>query len=777
MDLSMLKTQFMTMTMMKSNQQQADIYSMLYSMIMISIIEWIFKQIPILAVLITDTVKPLVTQWVSINQKTLLNSSSLLTPKEQVTLSTVTLFRTFKDGSSSSSSSSKNQVSEDNPVIERVDAVLDHMCTLDATHHIRMDTRISLNTTNDIELTPFLKAKINQTLGASETIIEVVLTSSILKVSEIRRWIDEIHSAYVAEKNNKLGNRIYYFDEIPAEPQIQMDVSNRDMPARASYKWDSMPRALTFSMNEFNTSKSFSNVYGNHVDDLKERLDLFLKQPDWYRERGIPHTLGILLSGVPGAGKTSTFKAIIKDTKRHPFVIKLRPYTTQQQLKNLFYNETIVVQNADGQKQTFKIPLNKRIILIEDIGAMTDVVLDREKFPLRTQPEGDAVTLEFLLNLIDGVLETPGRILGISDNYPENLDRALIRPGRIDVRINFGYVDISYLRDMFTRFFKLTDVQTPVLDPAVLAGIFTPAEVMECMCNHYKDPVAALAQLTQKAHDRRGLPQPPIDPEEAVPVSAVDTPVDAEETPVDAEETPVSAEETPVDDDVFPKQPREEGVIQLLPDGTPKRKEDGSSHLTHITPDATVKEKPYNLDYYTKFNKCNGCKQWFDKQYGKEHECSGHIDSLKYLCLTTPPAHTITTYPRQYMEYSWDCPNEHEESTDSRCKYCVDEIIQYSRKKDAELMSRPIRLHEPFISLRQATAENNRGGISEEKNKWTHPITESSSIFSGFGGGGDDGFASVQFSDDVPPPGAPPFDISMFAGSQRNSYNLNPDRS
>jgi ATP-dependent 26S proteasome regulatory subunit len=534
----MLKTQFMTMTMMKgANQpnQENNMYTMLYSMLMISIIEWIFKQIPIISASVTEYAKPLMTQWIATKQKTL--TSTLLTPKEQQTLSTITLCRVYKDGSvsSGSSSSSKNHTSDDNPVVERVDAVLDHMCTLDNAHHIRMDTRTSLNTTDDIDLTPFLKAKIKQTLGASETVIEVVLTSSILKVSEIRQWIDDIHAAYVAEKNNKLGNRIYYFDELPAEPQMQVDVSNRDLPPRTYYKWESMPRALTFTMNEFNTSKSFSNVYGHHVDDLKERLDLFLNHPEWYRERGIPHTLGILLSGVPGAGKTSTFKAIIKDSRRHPIVIKLRPYTTQQQLKNLFYNETIVVQNADGQKQTFKIPLNKRFYIIEDIGCMTDVVLDREKFPLRTQPEGDAITLDFLLNLIDGVLETPGRLLGLSDNYPENLDRALVRPGRVDVRIHFSYVDIGYLRDMFMRFFELTAQQTPVMDAELLSDLFTPAEVMECMCNHYKNPAMALAQLSQKARERRGLTEAKEETNE--------TPEEDKKTPEEDKKTPVSAED------------------------------------------------------------------------------------------------------------------------------------------------------------------------------------------------------------------------------------------
>lgn len=45
-----------------------------------------------------------------------------------------------------------------------------------------------------------------------------------------------------------------------------------------------------------------------------------------------------------------------------------------------------------------------------------------------------------LLNVLDGVVETPGRIVIMTTNHPETLDPALIRPGRIDKRINLGYM-------------------------------------------------------------------------------------------------------------------------------------------------------------------------------------------------------------------------------------------------------------------------------------------------------------------------------------------------
>ena len=45
--------------------------------------------------------------------------------------------------------------------------------------------------------------------------------------------------------------------------------------------------------------------------------------------------------------------------------------------------------------------------------------------------------LSYLLNMIDGIHECSGRIIIITTNRPEVLDKALIRPGRIDIKIHF----------------------------------------------------------------------------------------------------------------------------------------------------------------------------------------------------------------------------------------------------------------------------------------------------------------------------------------------------
>jgi SpoVK/Ycf46/Vps4 family AAA+-type ATPase len=344
-----------------------------------------------------------------------------------------------------------------------------------------------------------------------------------------------------------------------------------------SFRWDTAPKRITFNMAPFNTFKSINNIFGSHIAKIRERVNLFINHQEWYEKRGIPHTLGILLHGRPGCGKTSLIKAIARDTNRHVFNISLRKTTTQRQLINLFFDENIATTNAANETSIISIPLDQRIYVIEDIDCMSDVVIDRgvktnssieemgdkadelmigmpgsmntpidflngmssmpsmtafsniskghdikwgeeerARNPYRNtnkdkrlnknidvKENKDEITLSFLLNLLDGVLETPNRILIITSNYPERLDKALIRPGRIDLNIHFDNADMEMIFEMFRHFYNLTILEAKKLglDPKI-DKIFTPAEVIAVLCNNYKNVDDAVASLNNLAKQK-----------------------------------------------------------------------------------------------------------------------------------------------------------------------------------------------------------------------------------------------------------------------------------
>ncbi len=401
--------------------------------------------------------------------------------------------------------SENEKMQQQNEMVEKVDAVIEYLSNLDSTLHVHLDGRYIIDKDCDLPVTTNLRAAIKHIRHANGTTsLEILLYSNELRISAIRAWIDQIHEEYIYEKSNRLGHKTYYFNEIAIEPPRDTTFLRDEKTAAANeirYRFDNANPSLHFTMNEFHTSKSFSNVYGSHVDELRERLAIFTDHPEWYVERGIPHTLGILLHGIPGAGKTSTIKAIANDTGRHIFNLALRPYTTCKQLTNLFYNESVTVVGSDGAEHIYRIPLNKRIYVIEDIDCLTDVVLDRSSVTTSTEtkiaPHNEVLTLSFLLNLLDGVLETPGRILVITSNYPERIDKALIRPGRIDVKVEFNRADRQFIKDMMSHFYDIEVVLEDI--PEALNGVFTPAEVMESLCMYFKDPDGALMALRARA--------------------------------------------------------------------------------------------------------------------------------------------------------------------------------------------------------------------------------------------------------------------------------------
>ena len=68
--------------------------------------------------------------------------------------------------------------------------------------------------------------------------------------------------------------------------------------------------SFIFIKSPFYSNKSFANIFGSEVREVEERVNFFLNNREWYDSRGIPYQLGLLLSGVPGSGKTSIIRAI-----------------------------------------------------------------------------------------------------------------------------------------------------------------------------------------------------------------------------------------------------------------------------------------------------------------------------------------------------------------------------------------------------------------------------------------------------------------------------------
>ena len=166
------------------------------------------------------------------------------------------------------------------------------------------------------------------------------------------------------------------------------------------------------------------------LEDLLDDLRDFYRSASWYANRGIPYRRGYLLHGPPGTGKTTLVLAVAGELKLSVGVLSLS--------NRLMTDEALRAMVDD-------LPVGT-LLLIEDVDCA---------FKDSRSTTGDTgVTLSGLLNALDGVSSREGRVLFLTTNHPERLDPALVRPGRVDRKIELGYATPDQARRLFLWFYR-----------------------------------------------------------------------------------------------------------------------------------------------------------------------------------------------------------------------------------------------------------------------------------------------------------------------------------
>jgi hypothetical protein len=249
---------------------------------------------------------------------------------------------------------------------------------------------------------------------------------------------------------------------------------------------------IKYSEIAFDTTKNFGNMFFDAKDTVVRALDNFAGDVKEYGRLGIPHTIGFLFHGIQGSGKTSCIKCIARHTRRHLVVVSMKRIRDIDTLKRVF---------LDDQINGVSIPNSHRLYVFEEVdcGPWSDVMTSRslsdqerdrdtkmkEERDQRTalglldliervQSQKDAdsngdrgrdssaigkesrdlgVNLGEFLELLDGIIEVPGRMIIMTSNRPEVLDKALIRPGRIDHVVEFGFLSLVSIVELYSLWF------------------------------------------------------------------------------------------------------------------------------------------------------------------------------------------------------------------------------------------------------------------------------------------------------------------------------------
>jgi chaperone BCS1 len=175
-------------------------------------------------------------------------------------------------------------------------------------------------------------------------------------------------------------------------------------------------------------------------ETLMTDIRVFIESKDWYATTGIPYHRGYLLYGLPGSGKSSLVEGFAHHFKRDVYLLHLSG-ARDADLPSLFS------EVREGS-----------ILLLEDV----DCVESTGKRGKEKDKNGEKsnVTLSGLLNVLDGLQAPSGVLYFLTTNHREKLDPALIRPGRVDVQVEFGHATAEQAQRLYKVFWPEADETT-----------------------------------------------------------------------------------------------------------------------------------------------------------------------------------------------------------------------------------------------------------------------------------------------------------------------------
>ena len=196
--------------------------------------------------------------------------------------------------------------------------------------------------------------------------------------------------------------------------------------------------AVSVMKVEHSPTETYADVGGleQQVQEIKEAVELPLTHPELYDDIGIKPPKGVILYGEPGTGKTLLAKAVAN--------------STSATFLRVVGSELIQKYLGDGPKlvrELFKVAddLSPSIVFIDEIDAVGTKRYDASSGGER---EIQRTMLE-LLNQLDGFDSLSEVKVIMATNRIDSLDPALIRPGRIDRKIEFPLPDQKTKRRIF----------------------------------------------------------------------------------------------------------------------------------------------------------------------------------------------------------------------------------------------------------------------------------------------------------------------------------------
>jgi proteasome-associated ATPase len=193
---------------------------------------------------------------------------------------------------------------------------------------------------------------------------------------------------------------------------------------------------------------------GPQIEQIRDAVELPFLHPDLYREHGLKAPKGILLYGPPGCGKTLIAKAVANS-----LAARAAERSGNVDLKSYFLNikgPELLDKYVGETERHIRLIFSRAREKASD-GSPVVVFFDEMDSLFRTRGTGISSDVETtivpqLLSEIDGVERLDNVIVIGASNREDMIDPAILRPGRLDVKVKIQRPDAEAAADIFNKY-------------------------------------------------------------------------------------------------------------------------------------------------------------------------------------------------------------------------------------------------------------------------------------------------------------------------------------
>jgi proteasome-associated ATPase len=249
-----------------------------------------------------------------------------------------------------------------------------------------------------------------------------------------------------------------------AEPLLQATLRAGDsllLEPRSGYVYERIPKAEVEELIlEEVPDISYRDIGGlaSQIEQIRDAIELPYLHADLFREHQLRPPKGVLLYGPPGCGKTLIAKAVANSLAKQ-VAARTASLGTENEGKSFFLNikGPELLNKYVGETERHIRLVFQRAREKASEGQPVIVFFDEMDSIFRTRGSGVSSDVENtivpqLLSEIDGVEGLENVIVIGASNREDMIDPAILRPGRLDVKIKIERPDAEAAKDIFSKY-------------------------------------------------------------------------------------------------------------------------------------------------------------------------------------------------------------------------------------------------------------------------------------------------------------------------------------